>query len=283
MTRAVPLFPLHTVLCPGIALPLHIFEERYRAMIARCLERSEPFGVVLIRDGRELGPLAGHVAEVGTLAAIRQVSRYADGRMDLVTVGTTRFRVTGLETGREPWLTGIVDDLPEPLGGDLAAAAELAERTGRRFLAYLERIQGSPVRVDLGGPAAADDTAADDADDEDEDTDADDEDLDEMLDPGGTESGEPGDDGVRGDALRRAILLASARRLIAEGDPTAVSWLLTGLVALDLPARQALLEVPDTVTRLQRLERHLDREMTLLGRGLRPLAVETDHLALRRN
>lgn len=274
MTRAVPLFPLHTVLCPGIALPLHIFEERYRAMIGRCLERSEPFGVVLIRDGREVGPLAGHVADVGTLAAIRQVSRYADGRMDVVTVGTTRFRVTGLETGREPWLTGIVDDLPEPLGGDPAGAAELAERTGRRFLAYLERIQGSASRVDLG--RAADAEVPDEPEVEGEDPD-------EALDPAGTESGKAVDDGVRGDALRRAILLASARRLIAEGDPTAVSWLLTGLVALDLPARQALLEVPDTVTRLQRLERHLDREMTLLGRGLRPLAVETDHLALRRN
>ena len=51
----IPLFPLHTVLCPGIVLPLHIFEERYRAMTRHCLDTGEPFGVVLIRDGREVG------------------------------------------------------------------------------------------------------------------------------------------------------------------------------------------------------------------------------------
>ena len=47
----IPLFPLRSVLCPGVALPLHVFEERYRLMVDRCLERDEPFGVVLIRDG----------------------------------------------------------------------------------------------------------------------------------------------------------------------------------------------------------------------------------------
>jgi len=45
----IPLFPLHTVLSPGIALPLHIFEERYRVMVRRCLDTSTPFGIVLIR------------------------------------------------------------------------------------------------------------------------------------------------------------------------------------------------------------------------------------------
>ena len=51
----IPLFPLHTVLCPGIVVPLHIFEERYREMTRRCLDTGEPFGVVLIREGREVG------------------------------------------------------------------------------------------------------------------------------------------------------------------------------------------------------------------------------------
>ena len=51
----IPLFPLHTVLCPGIVLPLHIFEERYRALTRHCLDTGAPFGVVLIRDGREVG------------------------------------------------------------------------------------------------------------------------------------------------------------------------------------------------------------------------------------
>src|SRR3989337_2434064 len=52
----LPLFPLHTVLCPGVALPLHVFEERYRVMVGRCIDLGEPFGVVLIRQGREVGP-----------------------------------------------------------------------------------------------------------------------------------------------------------------------------------------------------------------------------------
>ncbi len=58
----IPLFPLHTVLCPGIVLPLHVFEDRYRALTRHCLETGEPFGVVLIREGREVGlgqPVAG--------------------------------------------------------------------------------------------------------------------------------------------------------------------------------------------------------------------------------
>jgi len=76
----LPLFPLHTVLCPGIALPLHVFEERYRLLVARCLERREPFGVVLIRQGREVGPLEGRIARVGTTAVIREAGHYPDGR-----------------------------------------------------------------------------------------------------------------------------------------------------------------------------------------------------------
>ena len=53
----IPIFPLRSVLCPGVALPLHIFEDRYRLMVERCLGQGEPFGVVLIREGRETGPL----------------------------------------------------------------------------------------------------------------------------------------------------------------------------------------------------------------------------------
>ena len=62
----IPLFPLHTVLCPGIVLPLHIFEDRYRALVRHCLDTGLPFGVVLIRSGREVGPgAASTLAGVG--------------------------------------------------------------------------------------------------------------------------------------------------------------------------------------------------------------------------
>jgi Lon protease-like protein len=87
----IPLFPLGVVLFPGMALPLHIFEDRYRQMIGRCLETKEGFGVLLIREGQEVGEPAVPF-EVGTLAEITSVQRLPDGRMHLVAVGTRRFR-----------------------------------------------------------------------------------------------------------------------------------------------------------------------------------------------
>src|SRR5215213_5311825 len=93
----IPLFPLHTVLAPGIALPLHIFEERYRVMVRHCLDTSTPFGIVLIRQGTEVAPREGvqelSISSVGTFAEIREASKYLDGRWDLLTVGTGRFVV----------------------------------------------------------------------------------------------------------------------------------------------------------------------------------------------
>jgi Lon protease-like protein len=72
----LPLFPLHTVLCPGIALPLHIFEDRYRELVRHCIDTSSPFGIVLIRDGREVGGGSISFSAVGTFAEIRQAGRY---------------------------------------------------------------------------------------------------------------------------------------------------------------------------------------------------------------
>ncbi len=89
--QELPLFPLNVVLFPGMALPLHVFEERYKEMIARCLETDETFGVVLIREGQEVGEPA-EPFEVGTVARIASVERLPEGRLNLVTVGTRRFR-----------------------------------------------------------------------------------------------------------------------------------------------------------------------------------------------
>ena len=69
----LPLFPLNTVLCPGIALPLHVFEERYRSLVRHCLETTSPFGVVLIKQGREVGAGAISFTGIGTIAEIRQL------------------------------------------------------------------------------------------------------------------------------------------------------------------------------------------------------------------
>src|SRR6266487_1733603 len=110
------LFPLNTVLFPGMPLPLHIFEERYKLMIGRCIEEERPFGVVLIRSGPEVGgPATPH--PVGTIAQIAGWKSLDEGRMNVIAVGQERFRI--IEVVRlEPYLvarvTPLVDQEPQP-------------------------------------------------------------------------------------------------------------------------------------------------------------------------
>ncbi len=102
----LPLFLLKTVLFPGMTLPLHIFEERYKLMIDRCVEQRAPFGVVLIRSGEEVGaPAEPH--DVGTIARITKLERLEDGRINLVALGERRFRIDRLDRS-EPYLTGEI-------------------------------------------------------------------------------------------------------------------------------------------------------------------------------
>ena len=107
----LPLFPLNTVLFPGAPIHLHIFEERYRQMMDFCITERQPFGVVLIAEGREAqGPLARpHL--VGCAAHIQQVEPLADGRMNLVAYGKERFHINSLDEGK-PYLTGDVSPFP---------------------------------------------------------------------------------------------------------------------------------------------------------------------------
>ncbi|MEK6256198.1 MAG: LON peptidase substrate-binding domain-containing protein [Chloroflexota bacterium] len=93
----IPLFPLNTVLFPGMPVMLHIFEPRYQQMIRECLEENEPFGVVLIKNGHEAdGPLAEpHL--VGCSARIMQAKNLTNGRMKIVAIGEQRFEVQALD------------------------------------------------------------------------------------------------------------------------------------------------------------------------------------------
>lgn len=92
MTFELPLFPLNLVLFPGMQLPLHIFEPRYRLMIRRCLESDRSFGVAMIVEGQE--GFSGTVpTDVGCSAEILEVARFDDGRMNLQCVGRRRFRI----------------------------------------------------------------------------------------------------------------------------------------------------------------------------------------------
>src|SRR5260370_37999159 len=111
MSETLPLFPLGTVLFPGLLLPLHIFEDRYRQLVRDLLAAPEPrqFGGIAIRKGRETG-VDGIQAlhEIGCTAALRQVKELEDGRYDVVTVGTRRLRLAGLADS-QPYLQGQVD------------------------------------------------------------------------------------------------------------------------------------------------------------------------------
>jgi Lon protease-like protein len=105
----LPLFPLNVVLFPGMPLPLHIFEERYKEMIADCIRENRPFGVVLVEEG-EPGDKARPVA-VGCTAEIAQVQPLDQGRMFIMTVGRERFRIVRLEYDK-PYLVGMVEPAP---------------------------------------------------------------------------------------------------------------------------------------------------------------------------
>ena len=133
MAEALPLFPLNTVLFPGIPLPLHIFEDRYRLLMTELLEQPGPhrFGVVAIRIGLEVGD-DPEVYDIGCVAEIRHVEPWSDGRMNIVTVGGPRFVLRDVDDSR-PYLRGAVDYLPEPAGGDANA---VAAKVAAAFPAY---------------------------------------------------------------------------------------------------------------------------------------------------
>ena len=97
----LPLFPLNTVLFPGAILPLHIFEERYKLMIARCIEERRPFGILLIRKGYEVGDTA-EPFDVGTTAHIARVDELEEGKMNLVCLGGKRFRINQRDQDQDP-------------------------------------------------------------------------------------------------------------------------------------------------------------------------------------
>jgi Lon protease-like protein len=148
MSDMLPLFPLGTVLYPGLLLPLHIFEERYRQLVRDLLDGPEPrrFGVIAIREGRETGADGvSALYEVGCTATLRQVSEHDDGRFDIVVAGTQRFRLGGLDHSR-PYLQGETELLAEDTGDEAAAGLE-AQAVQRAFRAYLDMLASRGVAV----------------------------------------------------------------------------------------------------------------------------------------
>ncbi len=137
----LPLFPLErVVLFPGMSLPLHIFEERYKVMIGACQVTDQLFGVLLIRSGSEVGAPA-QPEQVGCTARMLRIDRLPEGRMNIMTIGERRFRVQGPpRVGSEGYLLGDVRMLPDQV--NVPIAADLVSSVAAEFGKYLSSALG---------------------------------------------------------------------------------------------------------------------------------------------
>jgi Lon protease-like protein len=147
VSESLPLFPLGTVLLPGMYLPLHLFEERYRRLITERRHEDPVFGIVLTRRGREVGDTP-EVHPVGVAATLVAAGEYEDGRWDVVVQGGEVFRILdgdwekGYLTGRIEWIAETPgDDDPERI----ASLADTASTQFDRFLQALERVVGEEL------------------------------------------------------------------------------------------------------------------------------------------
>jgi Lon protease-like protein len=133
-TGSLPLFPLGGVLFPGMLLPLHIFEPRYRLLVQRVLQNEDPFGIVLIKAGPEVGgPAEPH--RVGTTARVVGTTPLPGGRSFIIARGERRFEIDSIDAEREPYLVAAVRYLEEDDGATDASA--LADRAADLFGQYL--------------------------------------------------------------------------------------------------------------------------------------------------
>ena len=202
--------------------------------------------MVLIRDGREIGTKGvATLAGVGAFAEIREAGRYPDGRYDLLAAATGRFAIEAVDAQKEPYLVAEVTALDDEVG-DETRAERLAARAIRRFVRYLDLMRARDgessevldIRVEIEANAGEPDPDADPM---------------ATAEPQLTAKSEP----------------RSRRDLDIPDDPTVLSYLLSGIVQVELPRRQALLEADTTVERLEGLIGLLEREVLLLSRRLR--------------
>ena len=150
MNEPLPLFPLGTVLFPGIPLPLHVFEPRYRELVTDLLAGPEPrvFGVVAIREGHEVGAEAVRsLYDVGCVAVVRRVEAAPDGRFALMTTGSRRFRIREVD-GSRSYLQAHVHLLDEP-SGDPDELGSLAESVRQAFDDYRSTVGEPDVAIEL--------------------------------------------------------------------------------------------------------------------------------------
>ena len=147
----MPIFPLNAVVFPGVTVPLHVFEDRYRALVHHLLTISAKpdrlFGIVAIREGYEVGTHGvASVHRVGCVVQMTSVEPYPDGRFDIEVVGRRRLRMDGLDTSG-PFLVGDVETVDEPPDTSAAAVqqATLARETFEQYRRQLSDLRGDDV------------------------------------------------------------------------------------------------------------------------------------------
>ncbi|MBM3940392.1 MAG: peptidase S16 [SAR202 cluster bacterium] len=145
-THYLRLFPLDsTVLFPTIELPLMVFEPRYLQLMRECTEANEPFGVQLLRRGREVGDVDVTPYDVGTTAMVRQVDRVEGGRLRVQAFGQRRYRVVDYEHDR-PYLAARVEYLPDEAGNLDGGVERRVRELAHRYMQGVVALQGGYVR-----------------------------------------------------------------------------------------------------------------------------------------
>jgi Lon protease-like protein len=146
----LPLFPLGTVLFPGLVLPLHVFEDRYRTLVRTLVSRSAPreFGVVAIRRGWEVHQTSAALSlyDVGCTAELREVTENPDGTYDVVTVGRRRFSIAEVLPAETPYLQASVRFLPDS-SGPAGDADQLGPRVIAAFRRYLRLVRADAADI----------------------------------------------------------------------------------------------------------------------------------------
>lgn len=148
--RQIPLFPLSTVLFPGMLLPLHIFENRYKMMIQRCIDHEEDFGVVFIQEGSEVGRGNAQIFDIGTTAQITHAETLPDGRMHIATVGMHRIRVIETDEDSYPYMVGMVEEFPLEEGDpvQIQAASDELSSLLLKYLAIIAKMGSAEIAFD---------------------------------------------------------------------------------------------------------------------------------------
>jgi len=146
LPSSIPLFPLpNVVLFPNVFLPLHIFEPRYRKMVADTLAGDRIIGMVLLRPGYETN-YDGRppIYQVGCAGVITHSQPLADGRYDIVLRGMEKFRVVS-ENESEPYRVGLVESIPEVVPADEAQPLrQQRQRLEAVLAAAIERVRSEP-------------------------------------------------------------------------------------------------------------------------------------------